>query len=72
MRLSAKMQLDFPYLVKTSSLELQDLYIDLDDVTLLEDDTIFKLDAFTPRPDERKKDLVIQISFEMDYALTEI
>ena len=59
-------------MIKTSRLELQDLYIDLDNVTLLEDESVFKLDPFTARPDERKKDLVIQLSFEMDFALNDI
>ena len=32
-------------MIKTSRVELQDKHIDLDDVTLLEDATIFKIDS---------------------------
>lgn len=50
-------------------IELQDMDIDLDELTVLEDDTIFKIEALPVRSYE--KDLYVQmdISIEMNLDL---
>ena len=49
------------------NLELQDLIVDFDEYTVLDDNTPFILIPQIPRPDERSSTLVIQVSYEVNF-----
>ena len=50
--MSTQMQMQFPFVVSKTDLQLQDLAVNLDDVTLLQDSSVFRLDQLIPRPYE--------------------
>ena len=52
-----------------SKLSLQDLLIDLDEITELKSDSIFEFRPQATRADERNTKLIMGLSFEVDLDL---
>ena len=48
---------------------MQDLAVDLDELTELEDSSVFKLEQKNSRPFEREPTFIIGLAFEMNYDL---
>ena len=59
-----------PYRVSRTTLNLQDLPISLDEITLLTDSSVFSLDRMHNRPYEKDYTFVAGISLEMNLDLT--
>ena len=59
--------MDYPKYMTLTNLELQDLIVDFDTWTVLEDTSPFSFEKQIPRADERSKDLIIQISYEVNF-----
>ena len=53
-----------PFRITQTRLFLQDEYVNLDDITELEDDTIFSFDQQPVRPYEKDLDLIMEIKIE--------
>ena len=66
-RLSVKTQMDYPKLLTYTNLELQDHIVDFDTWTVLEDSSPFDFEKQIPRADERSSNLIIQISYEVNF-----
>ena len=71
-RISTKAQLEFPYKLSKSKLSLQDLLIDLDEVTELTSSSIFEFKSDAVRAEERYPELIVGLSFEVDLDQTVI
>ena len=68
-RVSAFVQYDYPFKVQRTEVLLQDKIADLDEITQLNDSSLFKLVRQPTRPEDRVKDIIMVISFEMDLNL---
>ena len=68
-QISIVFQQDYPYLVQRTELELQDEIIDLDEITLLKDSTVFNLVNKSIRPRESFPSMITAISFESSLDL---
>ena len=62
------MRMTFPFKISQTRLFLQDEAINLDDLTELEDGTIFSLDEMSIRSYEKDKHAQIDITIEMDLS----
>ena len=65
-RVSAFTQYDYPFKVQRTEVLLQDKIADLDEITQLNDPSLFKLVRQPTRPEDRVDDLIMVISIEMD------
>ena len=71
--ISTQMQQEFPFVVTMSELQLQDLALDLDSITELEDSSVFRLDSLSPRSAEAEgSSLVSQLSFQMNFDVVRL
>ena len=64
------MQLDYLFKVNRSLVELQDLPVNFDELTELEDDGLFRFSYEPSRPNEWSPDLVAALSIELSQHLT--
>ena len=71
-RVGVTHQWEQPYSVRRTKLLLQDLHIDLDQLTELEDLTVFKLEKLPPQVKEDKEEMIQMMSFEMDMDMLKI
>ena len=58
-----------PYRIQRANVFLQDQAVDLDDITLHEDSSIFKLDKMTNLPYEKDRNVQMTITIEMSLEL---
>ena len=65
-------QVEVPYSIQKTEIELQDGYINLDELTVLEDSSLFTLNKQQTRAFEKKENTVMAISFELDSDLSKI
>ena len=65
-RVRTKAQDEYPYLVSQTKLNLQDMAIDLDEVTELESTQIFHFEQQNVRAEERFEELITSFSFGVD------
>ena len=63
-------QQTIPYRISKTQVELQDEHVDLDDLTLIEDDTVFKLDKLANQPYEKDKIVQMDVTIELNSDLT--
>ena len=64
------MQQTIPFKLATSLLFLQDRFINLDELTELEDDTVFRFKIEPFKSYEKDYDVQVDITIEMDLNLT--
>ena len=60
------MPLDYPFKIQRTEVLLQDKLLNLDEITLMQDSTVFKMVVGESRPENRIPGLVTLLSFEMD------
>ena len=65
-RIRTKAQDEYPFLVRQTKLNLQDMAIDLDEVTELESTQIFSVDAQGVVPEERYEEVIASFSIGVD------
>lgn len=63
------MKVTLPYKVTKTDLELQDLLLDLDQLTAMKDKTVFELEAMPSRPWGFDQNVIQNISIEMNLDL---
>ena len=71
-RVSTKIQFEQPYSVKKTRLQLQDLHIDLDQLTELEDSSIFKFEKLPPQIINNRQEVMQMVSFEMNMDMDSV
>ena len=69
---SYKMQLKYPHKISTVNLESQDEPVNMDDLTLTENDQIFSIVQMSQMPTENFDWTQMEITFEMDLDVTQI
>ena len=66
MNINTQAQQTLPFMVSTTQLILQDEFLNLDDLTELNDASVFRLDSMPVRSYEKDYDTVTDITFEMN------
>ena len=56
-------------MVSKTRLSLQDLPLNLDNLTEIEDESVFKLERLSPRPKENVANLMVDLTFELNLDL---
>ena len=68
-RFNSQMKVTLPYKLTQTDLELQDLLLDLDQLTVMKDKTVFELEPMAPRPWGFDQNVLQNISIEMNLDL---
>ena len=71
-RINTKVRETLPYSIVRTELELQDEYINLDEITKIENSSVFSIKELPSRPYNFDDDVVQNISIEMDLDLIRI
>ena len=71
-RLQTQIQVEVPFLISRTEVQLQDQFVNFDEITEMTDNGVFRMEQMTPRPSELVPETVMALTFEVNPDLAVI